>query len=183
MTDGTLEGKDLLLGGALAALGLGGWLLLRGKPAPPPAGSSAWPTGTLLKQQGAMTVYVVQADGSIRPIVSQSAFTACGYIWQMVITVPSLAGLVVGPAIGGPPDCPAGNAVPAAITPTLVPGQLYKAPANPTVYYIDRSGAKRGIVNPQAFASCGWNFQNVLSATQDVLNNAPVGALIPPCPQ
>jgi hypothetical protein len=119
--------------------------------------------GNLLKGTGP-EVYVMDG-GRKRHITSRDSFTACGYGWDAVYTIPDslLDSIPSGEPISGPP-CP-------RLSPPA--GSLIRGSGDPV--YVMQGGLKRHILNWEAFSACGYLWGNVNRIADSALASIPTG--------
>ena len=128
--------------------------------------------GNLLKGS-APDVYVMEA-GQKRHAVSAEVFLACGYYWDAIFTVPDtlMNSIATGPPLDGS-SCP---------RPTFTDGTLLQGTA-PDVWVME-GGQKRHAVSAELFLGCGYQWGNINTISDSMLNSIPNGSTLsgPPCP-
>lgn len=108
--------------------------------------ANMYANGSLLQYNGTVYWY---SSGALRGIVSPDAFNSCGFNWAAItdITAEIFNSFPLGNVVDDPVDCG-----------MLVEGDVFTGPTPGTVFWY-AGGMKHGIVSPDAFNSCGfdWN--------------------------
>jgi len=128
--------------------------------------------GNLLKST-APDVYVIEA-GQKRHAVSREVFLGCGYYWDAIFTVPD--SLMNSKPTGPPLD---GSSCPKL---TFTDGTLVKGTAS--AVWVMEGGQKRHAVSAEMFLSCGYQWGNINTIPDSVLDSISDGPILTgqPCP-
>ncbi len=128
--------------------------------------------GQLVKGSGP-EAYVMQ-DGIRRHVTTLDIFLTCGYNWGAIQNLPDsdLASIPVGAPLTTPP-CPAA---------TFPQGAILRG-SSVELFVVD-STVRRKIVSPDTFNGCGYQWGNISSVADGILNSLPIGAPLggAPCP-
>ncbi len=111
---------------------------------------SYYPSGTLLRQTGTPSVYMVQ-NGTLEHVMSASVLLGMGYSWNQVQDVPSLPGMPAGAPLSSP----------ARAFPT---GTLLEVSGQPAIYLV-QTGVLRHIPSAQVLENLGFTFSDVIKVS------------------
>lgn len=121
--------------------------------------------GDIVKGVGSTAVYLIEGD-SKRPFLSERAFLGNGYQWDQVLSVNASA---LNEFTEGSPVAEAVS------NEALAEGDIAKASGKPAVFLI-QNGNRRAFLSGEAFLGAGYQWGQVKTVSESVLDAFPEGA-------